>query len=156
MRVNKKSLEELSRQPPPTKRLILWDDKLTGFGVRCSVGGKFSYVVQFRIRGEPQLIMRTIGDYPAMPPDEAREIAEDLRSAALRGRDLDADAKKNAADARRLAVPLAARGLPFLVLSGYSPAQQPAAFRAGPYLQKPAHPDQVIKLLQQILSTTRS
>jgi len=66
------------------------------------------------------------------------------------------DANLAGVSAAPIADALAARGLPFLVLSGYSPEQQPAAFRAGPYLQKPAHPDQVIKLLQQILSTTRS
>lgn len=66
------------------------------------------------------------------------------------------DANLAGVSAAPIADALAARGLPFLVLSGYSPEQQPAALRAGPYLQKPAHPDQVIKLLQQILSTTRS
>lgn len=66
------------------------------------------------------------------------------------------DANLAGVSAAPIADALAARGLPFLVLSGYSPEQQPAALRAGRYLQKPAHPDQVIKILNQILSETQS
>ena len=39
-----------------------------------------------------------------------------------------------------IAAASAARGLPFLVLSGYAPEQQPGALRAGRYLQKTADP----------------
>ncbi len=55
-----------------------------------------------------------------------------------------------------VAVALAERGLPFLVLSGYAADQQPEAFRAGSYLQKPASPAQIIKLLNDILSEKQS
>jgi hypothetical protein len=51
--------------------------------------------------------VRTIGDWPAMPPDRAREIAEDHRSSAQQGRNLDAEAK-TAAETRRRAIPLSA------------------------------------------------
>ena len=115
MRINIKNLDALDRQPTPAKLTYLWDDKLAGFGVRWSPKGKITYLLKFRIRGEAQQRMRTIGDWPAMPPDRAREIAEDHRSSAQQGRNLDAEAKisaerqeATAAETRRRAIPLSA------------------------------------------------
>jgi DNA-binding response OmpR family regulator len=49
---------------------------------------------------------------------------------------------------------LSARGLPFLVLSGYSAAQQSHAFPgAAEFLQKPCKPDSIIAALSKIVST---
>ena len=50
------------------------------------------------------------------------------------------DASLAGVSAAPIAAALAARGLPFLVLSGYAPEQQPGALRAGRYLQKTADP----------------
>jgi DNA-binding response OmpR family regulator len=47
---------------------------------------------------------------------------------------------------------LALRGLPFLILSGYSSEQQPSAFSGAPRLQKPCRPDRMIRALRSILS----
>lgn len=66
------------------------------------------------------------------------------------------DANLAGVSAAPIAVALVARGLPFLVLSGYAPEQQPGAFRAGRHLQKPADPVQIIKLLNQIVSEAPS
>jgi CheY-like chemotaxis protein len=46
---------------------------------------------------------------------------------------------------------LTARGLPFFVLSGYSPEQQASAFRGAVHLQKPCRPELVIQALRSIL-----
>jgi DNA-binding response OmpR family regulator len=46
---------------------------------------------------------------------------------------------------------LAARGLPFVVVSGYLPEQQPTAFSAALRLQKPCRPDMLISALRGIL-----
>jgi DNA-binding response OmpR family regulator len=46
---------------------------------------------------------------------------------------------------------LASRGLPFLILSGYSSDQQPSAFSGAPRLQKPCRPDRLIQTLRSIL-----
>jgi DNA-binding response OmpR family regulator len=46
---------------------------------------------------------------------------------------------------------LALRGLPFLILSGYSSEQQPSAFSGAPRLQKPCRPDRLIQVLRSIL-----
>ena len=50
------------------------------------------------------------------------------------------------------ALALAARGLPFLVLSGYLPSQQPPPFaEATLHLQKPCSPERLIQALRDIL-----
>ncbi len=46
---------------------------------------------------------------------------------------------------------LAARGLPFIILSGYSSDQQPSAFSGAPRLQKPCRPERLIQALRGIL-----
>lgn len=65
------------------------------------------------------------------------------------------DANLNGVSATPIAVALVARGLPVLVLSGYAPDQQHEALRAGRWLQKPADPVHVIKVLNQILSENK-
>jgi DNA-binding response OmpR family regulator len=46
---------------------------------------------------------------------------------------------------------LTLRGLPFVILSGYSSDQQPTAFSGAPRLQKPCQPDRIIRALRNIL-----
>jgi DNA-binding response OmpR family regulator len=62
------------------------------------------------------------------------------------------DANLNGVSAAPIAVAMAARGLPFLVLSGYALEQLATALRAGGYLQKPANPAQIVKVLNQMVS----
>ena len=65
------------------------------------------------------------------------------------------DANLDGLSAAPIAIALVARGLPFLVLSGYAPDQQHEALRAGRCIQKPANPIQVIKVLNQILAENK-
>jgi DNA-binding response OmpR family regulator len=46
---------------------------------------------------------------------------------------------------------LAARGLPFIILSGYSPDQQHGAFAGALRLQKPCRPERLIQAVRSIL-----
>jgi len=46
---------------------------------------------------------------------------------------------------------LTARGLPFIVVSGYSPDQQPKEFSGAPRLQKPCRAKQLVATLRSIL-----
>lgn len=46
---------------------------------------------------------------------------------------------------------LKARGLPFIVFSGYLPEQQKEAFSGALFVQKPCQPDQLIQTLRSIL-----
>lgn len=66
------------------------------------------------------------------------------------------DANLKGVSSAPAATALAERGVPFLVLSGYAADQQPEAFRAVSYLQKPASPFQIVKLLNDILSGKQS
>ena len=65
------------------------------------------------------------------------------------------DANLDGLSAAPIAIALVARGLPFLVLSGYAPDQQHEALRAGRCIQKPANPIHVIEVLNQILSENK-
>ena len=46
---------------------------------------------------------------------------------------------------------LKARGVPFIVFSGYLPEQQKEAFSGALFIQKPCQPDRLIQSLQSIL-----
>lgn len=48
-----------------------------------------------------------------------------------------------------VALELKARGTPFVVLSGYSSEQHPAAFQGAPFLAKPARPDVLVAMLRK-------
>jgi CheY-like chemotaxis protein len=50
-----------------------------------------------------------------------------------------------------IASALASRAIPFLVLSGYSAAQQDKAFSGVTYLQKPCRPERITQALRSIL-----
>jgi DNA-binding response OmpR family regulator len=61
------------------------------------------------------------------------------------------DANLAGVSASPVALALRARGVPFIVVSGYSPAQLPSAFSEAPFLQKPWRPDRLIQALCGIL-----
>jgi DNA-binding response OmpR family regulator len=87
---------------------------------------------------------------------EIAGVARELTTAlAIIGRDAcDAailDVNLSGVSAAPVASALALRGLPFLILSGYSSAQQPSAFSGAPHLQKPCRPDRLMHALRSIL-----
>lgn len=108
MRINKRAIEDLDRQPAPPDRVTFWDNKLAGFGIRRSKTGKISYVLKYRVRGDARQRFATLGDWPATAPDDARGAAEEYRSAAAMGRDLAAE-REAAIEAERQAQTAAAR-----------------------------------------------
>ena len=73
--------------PPERKRYILWDETLTGFGVRVSPTGRRSFIVQFRSAapgGATANRKQVLGHFPAMAVQAARRRAREvLRNAAL-------------------------------------------------------------------------
>ena len=73
--------------PSRDKRYILWDDTLTGFGVRLSPTGRRSFIVQYRTgaaTGRTVNCKKVLGHFPAMPVHVARRRARELlRSATL-------------------------------------------------------------------------
>jgi DNA-binding NarL/FixJ family response regulator len=46
---------------------------------------------------------------------------------------------------------LAARGIPYIVVSGYSPEQQQGAFSGALFIQKPCRPNELIRALRSVL-----
>src|SRR5579863_427312 len=46
---------------------------------------------------------------------------------------------------------LAARGIPYIVVSGYSPEQQQRAFSGALFIQKPCRPNELIRALRSVL-----
>ena len=55
------------------KDYLIWDDELTGFGLRVFRSGKRSYVIQYRTRGRSRRY--TIGLHGAWAPETARREA---------------------------------------------------------------------------------
>jgi DNA-binding response OmpR family regulator len=61
------------------------------------------------------------------------------------------DANLGGISAGPAASALTARGVPFIVLSGYSPDQQQGVFAGALHLQKPCRPERLIQALRSIL-----
>ena len=82
--------EVVSRAEPLGAPYVIWDDRLTGFGVRVSPGGTKSFFVQYRT-GEGRRTDRnrklTLGRYPGLSPGAARKQAQALLGRARDGRD---------------------------------------------------------------------
>jgi integrase len=121
MRIGKRSLDDLAKRwalgrenGAPVSRDVVWDDELPGFGVRRQVRGDgLTFLLKFRVKGEGRQRLLTLGAWPAVHPDVAREEARRIKEAAALGRDLlaerEAEAARQAevaAEARRQAVPL--------------------------------------------------
>lgn len=112
MRINKRAIEDLEKQPKPAKRQAFWDDKLAGFGVRRTPSGKISFVVKFRVRGDGQQHFETLGAWPAMLPDDARDEAADRLATASKGRLLSGEREAAAGEAKAAAREAARRAIP--------------------------------------------
>ncbi len=62
------------------------------------------------------------------------------------------DANLAGVSASPAALALTARGSPFIVISGYSPEQQPGSFSGAIRLQKPCRPEDILRALRGILA----
>jgi integrase len=80
-----KSLVE-STKPDPEGDVYLWDDLLTGFGVRVKPSGIRSYILQYRNRYGRQRRC-TLGKHGVLTTEEARKAAKDHLAAARLGKD---------------------------------------------------------------------
>jgi integrase len=85
-RVTKRLVDGLK---PTGSEYFIWDDKLTGFGIRVQASGATSYVVKYRAgsgRGAPTRRV-TIARLGKVTPDEARDLARKLLGAVAHGSD---------------------------------------------------------------------
>jgi integrase len=79
-KVTKRTVDAL--KPAPARDVLLWDDELPGFGVRCRSSGTKSYFLKYRTRGGRQRWL-TLGAHGPLTPDRAR--AKALREKAAIG-----------------------------------------------------------------------
>ncbi|WP_424813536.1 site-specific integrase [Roseococcus sp. YIM B11640] len=152
MRINKRAIEDLDRQPLPETRQVFWDDKLAGFGLRRTPKGKIAYVLKYRVRGDVRQRFETLGDWPAMLPDDARAEAEEFRSAASRGRDLAAERDAAAKAERQAALDESRRAIPITeLLDGWRAATQAALASRIAAEQTGSYERELLRLEAQIL-----
>jgi integrase len=103
-RITKRLVDGLK---PNGSEYFVWDDKLTGFGIRVQALGATSYVVKYRAgsgRGAPTRRV-TIARLGKVTPDEARDLARKLLGAVAHGSDPAAEraAERRADTLRELA-----------------------------------------------------
>ncbi|WP_377509676.1 tyrosine-type recombinase/integrase [Octadecabacter sp. R77987] len=76
---------------PKDGEIILWDDDLGGFGLRCYPSGRKVYVVQYKLHGRTR--RRTLGKHTVVTSDEARKQAKLVQADVARGADPSAERK---------------------------------------------------------------
>lgn len=73
---------------PQAKDWLLWDDKLSGFGLKVTPSGGKAFVFQYRIGGRGAKVRRyTIGKFGRLTAEAARKLAEGLALKVAHGVD---------------------------------------------------------------------
>ncbi|MBB5761404.1 integrase [Methylorubrum rhodesianum] len=101
MRLTRQSVSRLAL-PPGKSELLVFDEALSGFGVRIRAGGKRTWVVQYRAGTKQRRI--TLGTVDTLAPDEAREHARRVLASVQLGTDPQAEKAQKAADQARVAL----------------------------------------------------
>lgn len=85
---------------PRARPFVLWDDKLTGFGVRVSPGGVKTYVARYRPGGGRASLAQTftIGRHGKITAEQARSEAVKILAGTVLAADPQADRAKQRAD----------------------------------------------------------
>ncbi|UXX82212.1 site-specific integrase [Roseovarius pelagicus] len=76
---------------PERKERILWDDDLSGFGLRSYPSGRKVYIVQYKLHGRTR--RKTLGKHGVVTADEARRGAKLVQADVARGADPSAERK---------------------------------------------------------------
>lgn len=83
--ISKRSVDALK---PTEKDAYLWDNRLAGFGVKCTPTGHKVYLAQYRTGGRGSPTRRiTLGRHGTLTPDQARLAAERALAGVRLGRD---------------------------------------------------------------------
>jgi hypothetical protein len=100
-RINKSSVDAMQ---PASAEVVLWDDKVAGFGLKVMPSGTKTYLFQYRLGGRAGRTRRvTIGKHGSLTPDKARKQAEDLAALVANGTDPQQQKQDNARKAIDLA-----------------------------------------------------
>lgn len=83
VRIKDQLVREL--EPPATGNRVVYDDKITGFGVRITSAGRRAFVLNYFFKGRERRI--TIGAYPEWSVVAARKRAEEYRLKIANGVD---------------------------------------------------------------------
>jgi len=73
MKLDQASLARLTL-PAGKSEMIVFDDKLPGFGLRLRAGGKRTWIVQYRVGAKQR--RKSLGSFPTVSPDRARAAAK--------------------------------------------------------------------------------
>lgn len=79
-RLTKRYVEALA---PRSSDFLIWDDELSGFGVRVFASGRKSYLVQYRADGRTR--RHSIGRHGVLTAEEARKEARKLMGEVAKG-----------------------------------------------------------------------
>lgn len=79
-KLTKRYVESLAA---PDTESILWDDELSGFGLRIYPSGRKVYVVQYKLHGRTR--RKTLGKHGVLTADEARKDAKLVQADVARG-----------------------------------------------------------------------
>jgi integrase len=90
-RINKRTVDAL--EPIDGRSVLLWDDALPGFGVRCLPSGVKVYHLKYRTRGGRTRWL-TLGQHGPVTPDKARVKAMREKAAVVDGADPAGDLAK--------------------------------------------------------------
>jgi integrase len=83
-KVTKRTVDAL--KPAADRDVLLWDDELPGFGVRCRPSGSKTYFVKYRTAGGRQRWL-TLGTHGPLTPELARKRARQEKAAVGEGAD---------------------------------------------------------------------
>ena len=82
------SKRSIDARKPETKDSYLWDDELSGFGLKVTPAGRKVYLVQYRLGGRKGRVRRvTIGVHGRITPEQARIEAKRLLGQVASGED---------------------------------------------------------------------
>ena len=82
MKLSKRNVAAL---PPQNGRYFVWDDELSGFGLRVEESGRKTFLCRYRKNGVRR--QYTLGRYGNITPDEARTEAKKIIGAVAFGQD---------------------------------------------------------------------
>lgn len=84
-RISKRTVDAL-KSAQQKRDVVIWDNKLPGFGVRKKPSGVISYVIQYRNKHGTSR-RYTLGKHGVLTAEEAREMAKDALADVRRGAD---------------------------------------------------------------------
>ena len=85
MKLTKRVIDSAVYEGENNSRYVVWDDEVTGFGVRVYPNGKKSFILSYRHNGRKRLI--TLGKYGALTLDQARKEARKYVVETIKGDD---------------------------------------------------------------------